>query len=345
MKRQEYEVFAKRVILFYESHNKKDTVKHFLQEGAIRTSIYRIIRRYEETGEVSFKKIPGRDRTVTVPRNVNRVKSIFDKTPSTSVRVAADKLKISKSSVARMKRNDLHLKAYVKQSAPKYIKDQEERAKRGCRRVYNSQLRKVLVIDDETYVPADPNDVPGKQYFHSTSRNDVTYDQKIVPKAKFFSKYLVWQAIDEFGNVSEPYISSASMNAKVYLNECIIKRLIPFIDKHHSRDKVIFWPDMATCHYATEVTRYLESEEIDFVRKEKNAPNVPQARGIEMFWSLCKKQYKKRSEKPKSIKAFKQRWTRLSKEVAAKSGTAVMRRAANNLRKIAFKGVVGANLI
>lgn len=50
MKRQEYEVFANRVILFYESHNKKDTVKDFLQEGAKRTSVYRIIRRYEETG-------------------------------------------------------------------------------------------------------------------------------------------------------------------------------------------------------------------------------------------------------------------------------------------------------
>lgn len=111
---------------------------------------------------------------------------IFDKTPSTSVLVAADKLKISKSSVARMKRNDLGLKAYMKQLSHKYIKNQEERAKRGCRRVHNSQLRKVLVIDHETYVPSDPNDVPGKQYFDSTSRNFVTYDQKIVPKANFF---------------------------------------------------------------------------------------------------------------------------------------------------------------
>ena len=90
---------------------------------------------------------------------------------------------------------------------------------------------------------------------------------------------------------------------------------------------------MATCHYATDVTRYLECEDIDFVRKEKNAPNVPQARGIELFWSLCKRKYKKRPEKPKSIKAFKQIWTKLSKEVAAKSGTAVMRAGLTKLKK------------
>lgn len=261
------------------------------------------------------------------------------------VRVAADKLKISKSSIARMKTHDLQLKAFAKLSAPKYIKDQEVRAKRGCRRVYEKTLKKVLIIDDETYVPVDPMDVPEKQYYHANNRDAVDYSQKIIPKAKFFNKYLVWQAIAQSGNTSEPYICTGSMNARIYLRECIIKRLIPFIYKYYHREEIIFWPDMASCHYTTEVTQHLEAAGIDFIRKHNSAPNVPQTRGIETFWSLCKREYKKQTEKPKSLAAFKHRWTSLAKIVATRSGKAVMRRAAINLRKIGYKGIAQANLI
>lgn len=345
MKRAQYELFAKRVIQYYECHGQKDTIHHFTQEGARRTSLYRIIKRFEETEEQNFKSLPGRPRVVSTPRNLNKVKRVFEQTPSISVRAVADKLRLSKSSVSRIKRHDLNMKAYAKLSAPKYIKDQEVRAKKGCRKVYAKTLKKILIIDDETYVPVDPSDVPGKQYFHSTTRDAVDYKQRVLPKAKFFNKYLVWQAIDQNGNISEPYICTGSMNSKVYLKECIIKRLIPFINKHHRQEDVVFWPDMATCHYASEVTQYLESTKIEYILKRNNAPNVPQARGIEMFWALCKKEYKKRTDKPKSLTAFKHRWTRLAKNVATKSGKAVMRRAAINLRKIGYKGVVGANLI
>lgn len=124
--------------------------------------------------------------------------------------------------------------------------------------------------------------------------------KKLYQKPIFFTKYLEWQTIDEFGYVSQPYISSASMNAKVYLNECIIKRLIPIIDQHHSRDKVIFWLDMGNVSLRYRSYSVLRVWGIDFVRKEKNAPNVGTPSCIEMFWSLCKRQYKKGSEKPKS---------------------------------------------
>lgn len=33
----------------------------------------------------------------------------------------------------------------------------------------------------------------------------------------------------------------------------------------------------------------------EFVEKTKNAPNLPQASGIEKFWALCKAEYTKRS--------------------------------------------------
>ena len=42
-----------------------------------------------------------------------------------------------------------------------------------------------------------------------------------------------------------------------------------------------------------------------FVEKQLNAPNVPQARPIEKFWVLCKRQFALRSKVPKNITGFK----------------------------------------
>lgn len=64
-------------------------------------------------------------------------------------------------------------------------------------------------------------------------------------KRNFLKKYLIWQAIGEDSNVSEPFISEGTMNGETYFRECIGKRLLPFIAERN----VLFWLDMATVHY------------------------------------------------------------------------------------------------
>jgi len=102
---------------------------------------------------------------------------------------------------------------------------------------------------------------------------------------------------------------------------------------------------MDTCHYAHSVTTYLSLKKIDFIQKGKNAPNVPQARGIERFWSLCKQEYYRRQKKPKNVRGYRQVWKWISYEVAKKSVAAIMDSALRNLRSIGRRGIEGANLI
>ena len=65
-------------------------------------------------------------------------------------------------------------------------------------------------------------------------------------------------------------------NQEVYLNECIIKQLIPFINEHHRDDNYVFWPDLASSHYAKSVTDWLKQNNIPFVPKAMNPANVPE---------------------------------------------------------------------
>ena len=59
--------------------------------------------------------------------------------------------------------------------------------------------------------------------------------------------------------MSQIYIrpSGLAVNQEVYLNECIIKRLMLFIEKHYKKHKYVFWPDLASSNYAHSVTNWL----------------------------------------------------------------------------------------
>ena len=43
---------------------------------------------------------------------------------------------------------------------------------------------------------------------------------------------------------------------ETYLDQCIKVRLIPFLERHHNKEKVLFWPDLASSHYGHKVTQY-----------------------------------------------------------------------------------------
>ena len=95
---------------------------------------------------------------------------------------------------------------------------------------------------------------------------------------------------------------------------------------------------MAISH-SSNVTEYLKEQNINFVLKNGNVPNVPQVEGIETFWALCKSEYAKLKTVQKTIIGFWRVWTRISTEVAKTSEKAVMQKNLRNLRPIGWGGV------
>ena len=52
----------------------------------------------------------------------------------------------------------------------------------------------------------------------------------------------------------------------------------------------MFWPDLATAHYARATATSLTEAEVPTVTREMNPPNVPQLRPIEDFWGFLKQE-------------------------------------------------------
>jgi hypothetical protein len=103
-------------------------------------------------------------------------------------------------------------------------------------------------MDDESYFTFAHTSINGNDRFY-TSNVNVTVKYRLIEK--FQKKLLVWIAFSENG-ITEPYFvpNGLAVNLKIYLNECIKKRLLLFINQHHSDGKYIFWPDLASSHYA-----------------------------------------------------------------------------------------------
>lgn len=344
------QIRADMIVDFYKAHerDKSMTVRHFVTQNVHRSTIYRAIARFEQTGSSQFKPITGRPVTKSTKKNLRLIDKLTDLDPNISERALAKKVQVSQTTAHNMK-VELGIDSKKKQSAPKITKAQEERIKRGARKIYNKLIPsgggKILIMDDETYVPADTGLMPGPQYYCEKKGRPLPDEVRIKPKTKFYKKFLIWQAMDQLGNVSEPYVCVGTMNSQTYLKECIIKRLIPFILKYHRLEDVLFWPDLAKIHYAKIVTEYLESQNIQFVRASENCPNFPHGRPIERFWALVKADIRKLNREYKTAKSFQRMWSRKSKERAERSGKALMNNLKNKLRLVNDKGVYSPILI
>lgn len=87
--------------------------------------------------------------------------------------------------------------------------------------------------------------------------------------------------------MARPFVMTDTMIGKIDAKEGVRKRLLPFIKQHNNT--VIFWTDLASCHYSAHALEWYETNNVTCVRKEMNTPNCPEIRHIETFWALTKR--------------------------------------------------------
>jgi hypothetical protein len=145
-------------------------------------------------------------------------------------------------------------------------------------------------MDDESYFTVDGSNCYGNDSFHSYEGLEASEEVKYRFVSKFPAKVMVWIAISAKG-ISDPLImkSGNAINAQTYIDECLSERLTKFLAKYHSNGNYIFWPDLASSHYAKATQAAYERLNIKVVPKSMNPPNVPQVCPIENFWSILKR--------------------------------------------------------
>ena len=193
--RVQSEQLAKRVVHMYQNVFNKDSKKtwlHFRKEGCARATIKIYIKNYGESENVNFKKSPGPKPLIATPRKLKSIENFFDENPSTPVAAAAKKLKVNKNYFQNIKLHKLGNKSYTKQSAAKHTEVQEKSVTERLPKLYNKILRKIVVMYYESYVLQDPQENPGRQFFHAKDPPQEEIKEKIKCTTKFPKKYLIW---------------------------------------------------------------------------------------------------------------------------------------------------------
>lgn len=229
-------------------------------------------------------------RVTMTKEKVKRLKTKIDKKDGISQRQLASFFGVTQSAISQTINNKTNIRYYKKKTAPKRTEEQKQAIRPKCTKLTNVFRKKQIIIDDESYFGLSNYQLSGNAGFYSSNVEATSTEVTLKRKAKFESKLLVWVALSPAG-LSKPYIveSGQAINQDIYIEKCLRSRLIPFIQQHHKKDEVVFWPDLATSHYANKVQDFLRSKNIEFVGKERNVANAPELRPIEDFWSAIKR--------------------------------------------------------
>lgn len=322
---------------------KNAIVRLFQGENISKATIYRTIRESEEGIPCVNLPKSGRPRKLSQAQQ-DRLARMMKDTIGKSTRKVAPRFRISNATVCRYIARS-GLKHRKRKKAPKYTDAQLARIPRCCRnlrRIHFANNRSI-VMDDEKYFTLSHAELPGNSGFYTDNIEETPDEVRYKAKAKFAEKVLVWCAISERG-VSRPFVSRVrgeAVNAEVYIRDCLTK-LVNFINQHHGDGNYMFWPDLASAHYARATLDWLEARNIPYVPRIDNSPNVPQARPIETFWARLAQKVYDNGWEAQNEQELRQRIFRKVREMNINDAQNLMRPVRHVLRIIEEHGPLAA---
>lgn len=300
-----------------------------------KSTVTYVLKNFNERKTTARKAGSGGKKGFKCEQKAKEVISAFKRNPRLSIRDVAKKVNMSPGYVQKVRR-ERGLQSFKVRLAPNRSDKQNSSAKTRSRKLYDKIIHNFdcVIMDDETYVKADFNQLPGHQFYTAKKKGEVADKFKKKKVDKFAKKYLVWQAICKCGLKSSFFITSGTVDQNIYIKECLNKRLLPLIRQH--KGPVLFWPDLATCHYGKLAMKWYEDNGVNIVPKDANPPNCPELRPIEKYWAIMKRKLLKSNKIVKNEKQMMKAWMKLSLEITKADVQRLMAHVNSKLRNFAY---------
>ena len=281
------------------STDRKNVTYHEFKDSKIngqpaytKQGLYKLLRVIDERGSLNRKTGSGRPHVFSFG-DQQKLKKLVNHKTGQSQRKLGIKFNVTQQTISNTLKR-VGVKYRKRKVAPKQNPAQEqrqqERLKKFVENLASQDDNRDLVIDDESYFTLSGSGMPGNTGFYTSDVTKTPNSVKHRQQEKFPEKVMIWVAFSRRG-ISNIWVApkQTSMKADTYIQECLKKRLFKFIDEHYgSRNEIVFWPDLASCHYAKETQEFLKSEGIEYVPRDQNPPNSPQIRPIENFFGILK---------------------------------------------------------
>lgn len=149
----------------------------------------------------TYKKLNGHPIKRSTPRVKNRIKFFFETRPSTTLAAAAKEINISPSYLCTIKLHKLGIKVRTKKPTMNNKPDQANRINECCSTLIKKMREKIVINDDESYVPVDASNTAARHFYHCVNPADVHYEEKIIKKDKFPKKCRTQQSRIKIGRM------------------------------------------------------------------------------------------------------------------------------------------------
>ena len=163
----------------------------------------------------------------------------------------ASKLNCSQWYVGHILKKYTNIKCLKKYKKPQMNILQKKQARPKCRRLLKKFADHDFIMDDESYFTLSHTTLSGNSRFYSSNvckTPDLIKNRYVT---KFEPKILVYLAISP-REMSRPifFRTGLAVNQNVYKEKCLKQPLIPFIREKYRHRPYVFWPDLASSHYA-----------------------------------------------------------------------------------------------
>lgn len=272
-----------------ERMSKKDVIEANSNLPVHQRTLYRWYDLIEQTNSISRKINPGPTKQIATKSTIQSIRKKFNHRTGRSQSAIANSLQCDRTYVGKILKKYTKVRCRKRQKRPYQTEAQKKCTRPKCRRLYFRYRNDEFIIDDECYFTLTHSTMAGNDIFYSDDISKTPDEVKYAYCKKFESKLLVWLAISPKG-VTKPYFLPSGIAIKQDTYLAIIKsHLEPFINKSYPTGGYVFWPDLASSHYANSVQNYLKEKNIRYVPKEDNPANLPKARPIEDFWGNLKR--------------------------------------------------------
>ena len=267
-----------------EGRRPTDIVAHMKSTGYSRASVFRALARLRTRRGIKDKKRAGRKRTVRTKKVVNGVERKLSANPRASVRKLSKQMNLSRTSLSRVVKDDLGLRAFKRRRCQ--FVSEESKAKRLSRcmdLLDRDDLQHVMFTDEKKWTIEE----------HFNSQNDRIYAARIedlydnpeylVTRIQAPKYVMVWGAITTNGKFKLVFLPDDRMTANKYRARILTSHVRNQGDQHFNHEHWTFQQDGAPIHREKGVQQWLSNSVPSFVKASEWPPYSPDLNPCDYF--------------------------------------------------------------
>lgn len=293
------------VKLHLQNIRPRDIFTNVKQFGVSRRFVFRTLKRFKETGNVDVRHNGGCKRTVRTNKVIKRVREQIRRNPSRSGRNLAKLHQISRSSMHRIIKEDLGLKAYKKQRVHGLtVRQKQARVQKSKNLLVRHGECDILFSDEKLFLLQDSHNQQNDRVY-AKRLSDIPRDKLAVERFQNVSKVMVWGGVSRKGKLPLLFIeSNVKINTEYYIERVLKNHLLPHVSKLYEDQPYCFQQDSAPAHKAKKTQAWCAENLPDFITTDEWPASSPDLNPLDFFvWGYMLQQIK--STKGLNLEQFK----------------------------------------